>query len=308
MITASHGTTKKPITAQVSAVSHQKIARCTHRPTLTYTADLCPSAEIEFLRKLRQTAQAEAEASGTGRRARAPSRRAVEAAEMDGIEDEQSITNERKEKEAGKRAKAKKERKVVRMSAAVSKPSVSFEGCVLNRDASGGGSDCSSGASSAAGDIDYCSGVVWPTRVLDNRRTITPAELNASIDQYHQHAATFSRASCRLQSVNGARVAALEEQAKFCSDGPAWGINEQRATGEARASAARRFAKKLKRGHLGGSNRKKGSKEGSTGARNDEGCDGSTTRSGGGTVPQTCFFEGCMRVATHGVNDVARFW
>lgn len=303
--TTSNGTTKKPTPAQVSAVSYQTIARPTRLSRSAHSAGLCPSAEINLVKRLRQAALAEAEASGTGRRARAPSRRAIEAAGM--ADGEQWIKKERTGKEARKPAEAKKEQKAVGV-AAVSKPSASSEGCVSNRDASGAGSDGSSIVGGAAGDTNDRD-VVGLKRVVDVWRTITPTEIDERCNQHCQSTAVTSRANRRQQPVNIARVAAPKKgQANVSSDEPVRGIDEHSAAGEAHALPARRLAKRIRAGNLGRSNLKHGAKQGTTETETDKGNDGSTKGSGGAPARQTCLFEGCVGVATHGVPGIARFW
>lgn len=272
-----------------------------------HSAALCPSAEIHLVRRLRQAALAEAEASGTGRRARAPSRRAIEAAGMADIEGEQWTKKEKTGEKGRKRAEAKKERKAVGV-VAVLKPSASFEGCVSNRDASGGGADGSRAAGDAAGDTNDRDAVQL-TRVMGDWRTNAPAEINERSNRQRRSTAAASRANCCQQPVHVAGVAAPEKgQAQVSSDEPARGIGEHSAAGEAHALPVRRPAKRIKTGNSGRSNLKQGAKQGTTGTKTDKRYDGSAKGSGGATARQTCLFEGCAKVATHGLHGIARFW
>lgn len=78
------------------------------------TTGMAPSAEILILQQARETAKKEAEAGGGGRRARAPSRRALEAAGRMTDQGAQWMTQEKKEEQARAAMELREQRKKYR--------------------------------------------------------------------------------------------------------------------------------------------------------------------------------------------------
>lgn len=81
----------------------------TNRPT--DASGMAPSAEILLVRQARETAKKEAEAAGSGKRARAPSRRALEASGRMKDQGAQWMTREKKAEETRVKTELREQRK-----------------------------------------------------------------------------------------------------------------------------------------------------------------------------------------------------
>lgn len=129
---------------------------------------MAPSIEIKLLREARESAKAAAAANGSGRRARAPSRKALEASGKMSSEGAQWMTKEKKEE----LARAKRELKEQRRAAAAAglKTGHVIEACAIPV-ASGAG-DEGGGSDHGAGDRGGAAVPSSPTW-----RKLSPAEI-----------------------------------------------------------------------------------------------------------------------------------
>lgn len=174
---AENATQVKELNSQIMPSVPEKqsplVANSTEAPGLA-PSGLAPSDEMRLLHEARESARAAAEASGSGRRPRVPSRKLLEASGKLMCDSVQWMTKEKKEEEARFKLVMKEHRRAAaaaglkfghRMEAVVVSPPVGAT-------AEGGGIEISSGETASAGaraDIKAAvSGVV--------RRKLTPKE------------------------------------------------------------------------------------------------------------------------------------
>lgn len=145
---------------------------------------MAPSAEILFLRQAREEAKKEAEAAGSGRRPRAPSRRALEASGRLKNEGAQWMTQEKKAEDLRIQAELRKQRK--QFKAAGLKYGVVLEAFVVGTaGAAATGAEVGSGVS-GGGKVGGKSGTGGgesagePPRIDAGWRKVSPVELAAN--------------------------------------------------------------------------------------------------------------------------------
>lgn len=180
---------------------------------------LTPSEEMRLLQEARDSPRAAVEASGCGRRARAPSRKFLEASGKIVGESAQWMTREKKEEQARLSLKLKEQRKAA--AAAGLKPGEVIEAAT----AAGAGGDDSRGENAP-------SNGSW--------RKLTPAEILRAAGK----AAGVGKAKKSLPGSTETKRATTEKQ----REGPATEAETGRRSAKRRCSSASEVASESKRG------------------------------------------------------------
>lgn len=191
-------------------------------PPLSWMAEapgLAPSDEMRLLQEARDSARAAAQASGCGRRARAPSLKFLEASGKMVGESAQWMTREKKEEQARLSLKLKEQRKAA--AAAGLKPGEVIEATT----AAGAGGDGSRGE-------DAPSNGPW--------RKLTPAEILQAAGK----TASVGKARKRLPEGTDTKRATTEKQ----REGPATAAETGTRSAKRRGSTASQVASESKRG------------------------------------------------------------
>lgn len=295
---------------------------------------MAPSIEIRLLREARESAKAAAAANGSGRRARAPSRKALEASGKMSSEGAQWMTREKKEE----LARAKRELKEQRRAAAAAglKTGHVIEACAIPvaSDAGDGGGGGDRGAGGRGG-VAVPSSPNWrklsPAEILEAAAR-QPATEKANPKAHDKGAANEPKANPKAHD-NGANV----------EPNAAVGGGKQRGRGVSPVAveASKEPAKKRKKPESKvecapvsdvdkGKEPKRGrkTKEAAGDDNNDrveqapnkevkkrrrrrgkEEVGGGITAAGEAAGSTTiCEFESCSKAAMYGSNGTARFW
>lgn len=278
---------------------------------------MAPSAEIKLLQQARESARAEAEASGSGRRARAPSRRFLEAAGMVKNEGAQWMTKEIKEAEAKRVKDLREQRKQYKAAGlrsgevleACSVPATNV-GDALNVNSGGRGGVEKNGAEGLLADKQQwrkitpaeileqaggrhslartASNVGKATAGTQGKDTVTPARTASEsvnkrkgVPSVTKHKTTTTTSS-RTADVDSSRKPKRNRQSKHQDD--------KKGHGTQKAPAKQNGPKQAARGLEGG--------EGLEGENGEEDTD----------ITTTCEFRSCRKPATFGVNGAVRYW
>lgn len=135
------------------------------------TPGMAPSAEIQLFREARASAKALATANGSGRRARAPSRKALEASGKMSSEGAQWMTKEKRQEQGRLKKELKEQRRAA--AAAGLKTGHVIEACAVVVEGGEGGGGGAGGGSGGSDDRD---GGVVPTNPPTWRK-LSPAEI-----------------------------------------------------------------------------------------------------------------------------------
>lgn len=298
------------------------------------TSGVAPSAEIGLLQEANKSSRAEGETNGSGRRARAPSRKFLEAAGLGANEGAQWMTKEIKEAEAEKLRDLRKKRK--QYKAAGLRSGEVLEACAAP--ATDVGSNESSKNANIGGDsIEPVDGQeILPGK--NNWRKGTPAELLRQAAR--QRRAMVERSDQRLKG--GLAIAPSEVGGAAASEKVEYEVVETVKVAVKRRKGAISDAKngtntmstannnnksesdntkKLKQcrqtkdredgekdgGHCSKLPKKGGGKQKARGRADGDGQDGSAGE-GEDVYTTTCEYHGCSKTATFGVNGTVRYW
>lgn len=276
---------------------------------------MAPSAEIKLLQQARESARAEAEASGSGRRARAPSRRFLEAAGMVKIEGAQWMTKEIKEAEA-KRVKDLREQRKQYKAAGLRSGEV-LEACSVTATNVG---DALNGNSGGRGGVEQ-TGAEGLLEDKQQWRKITPEEILQQAGGRHslaraasnvgkatagtQGKGTVTPARTANESVNKRKGVPSITKQKTTTSSRTAGVDSSRKPKRSRQSKHQDG----KKGH--GTHRapakQNGAKQAARGLKGGEGLEGENGEEGT-VLTTTCEFRSCRKPATFGVNGAVRYW
>lgn len=250
-------------------------ARRTQPSKMADVLGMSPSADIDMLLKARRSAQAAAEASGTGRRARVPSRKALEAAGLATAAQgaPQWMTRELKEQEK-KRAKELRHQRVEDRAARPKKRVAAMvpidDETISSSGRGGAGPGCRGGVGATAGDG---GGVTSRVSINNTCPATQRSNQEESMDSRTTYANALGRhaAEALKRDIDNGDGEKSQKKLKVVAPGPG---NEQ-----ASKAAVRSGRHPQDRG------------------------DGVDTK----TITQ-CTFDKCVARATFGVNSIARYW
>ena len=276
--------------------------------------DMTPSVEINVPKKIRESARAAAEASGSGRRARVPSRKALEATGKLKNEGTQWLTKEKKEEEAKRMRELKAQRKAAAAAGLRA-------GQVIEAVAVGGmGGGTSADAGGRGDGVKTLSGLpkmVWrklsPAEILEatRKQPIT----NVAVKPLHRGSGPMASEERHASDrTTDGLIVTYTGTSNRCKRKKV--VSESHHTvwmDSAKASSGRSQDSKRQRGSLGvheqavlvhtkGFLRRSSSREAIIG---DGGSFSGLGQIGSVSV---CQFEGCSRKATFGVNGNVRYW
>lgn len=270
---------------------------------------LAPSDEMKLLREAREVAQAAAAASGSGRRARVPSRKLLEASgALEAGESAQWMTKEKKEEDARITRELKEQRKA---AAAVGlKVGQVIETIVPVLRGVGNRSQGSFGAASVRGGGSAASKASW--------RKLTPAELREAAKRPGPRGAargTSKRNNATASAVSKVLTVTNERERKTSATAVADGsLSERNRNGLAVTSAAERGAARNRpsTGEVATASGPKRSRD----DRDEHSTQGASKRRKSeelgerqASAPKvTCELASCSRTAKFGVNGVVRYW
>ena len=277
--------------------------------------DMTPSIDINVLKENGGSAGASSEASGSGRRARFPSRKALEASGKLKKEAVQWLTKEKREEEAKRMKELKAQRKAA--AAAGLKAGQVIEAVAIGG-MRGGTSADTGGNGDGVGTLSGLPKMTWrklsPAEILEaaGREPITnvvmkPPHRGSSVAVSEERDANDRKTSGRLVTTDaGTSDKYKYEKVVSESHHTVW-VNSPKA------SPCRLQDSKRQRGSLGvheqamltharGVLPRSSSRE----AIVEDG--GSFSGSGHSGSVSVCQFEGCSRKATFGVNGNVRYW
>lgn len=294
---------------------------------------MAPSAEIGLVQEADRSTRAEGETNGSGRRARAPSRKFLEAAGLGANEGAQWMTKEIKEAEAEKLRDLRKKRK--HYKAAGLRSGEVLEACSAPA-TDVGSNESSKNANVSGGSIESVGGQgILPDK--NNCRKVTPAELLRQAAR--QRRAMVERSHQRLKGglaiasseVGGAAAGkkgedevvenvkkAVKRRKGAISDAKN-GTNTMSTANNNNSESDN--AEKLKQcrqtkdreesekdgGHCSKPSKKGGDKQNARGRADGYGQDGSAVE-GEDVYTTTCEHHSCSKTATFGVNGTLRYW
>ena len=277
--------------------------------------DMTPSVEANVLKETRESARAAAEASGSGRRARVPSRKALEASGKLKNEAIQWLTKEKKEEEA----KRTRELKAQKKAAAVAglKAGQVIEAAAIG-DMGGGTSPYTSGSGDEVETLSGLPKMAWrklsPAEILETARR--ESIINVAIKPpYRGSGPAASEESDESDRTTGRRLVDTDagtsdtyKRKKLVLES-----HDTVSMEPAKASPGRSHDSKHQRRFLGvheqampvharGGLPRSSSREAFVG--------NGKSFSGSGQIGSVsvCQFEGCSRKATFGVNGNVRYW
>ena len=277
--------------------------------------DMTPSVEINVLKETRESARATAEASGSGRRARIPSRKALEASGKLKNEDIQWLTKEKKEEDAKRVKELKAQRKAA--AAAGLKAGEVIEAVAIG--GMGGGTSADTGGNGDG--VETLSGLpkmTWrklsPTEILEaaKRQPITkvavkPPHCGSSVAASEKRDASDYEIGKRLIDTDAGTSDKCRHK-KVVSEAheTVWMDSAKTSPGRSEDSTRQRGSLEVHKqallDHTRGILPRSSSREAIV--RDGERFSGSGQI---GSV-SVCHFEGCSRKATFGVNGNVRYW
>ncbi|CAM9343030.1 unnamed protein product [Ascophyllum nodosum] len=276
--------------------------------------DMTPSVEINVLKETRESARATAEASGPGRRARIPSRKALEASGKLKNEDIQWLTKEKKEEDAKRVKELKAQRKAA--AAAGLKAGEVIEAVAIG--GMGGGTSADTGGNGDG--VETLSGLpkmTWrklsPTEILEaaKRQPITkvavkPPHCGSSVAASEKRDASDYEIGKRLIDTDAGTSDKCRHK-KVVSEAheTVWMDSAKTSPGRSEDSTRQRGSLEVHKqallDHTRGILPRSSSREAIV--RDGESFSGSGQI---GSV-SVCHFEGCSRKATFGVNGNVRY-
>ena len=277
--------------------------------------DVTPSVEINVLKETRESARAAAEASGSGRRARVPSRKALEASGKLKNEGIQWLTKEKREEEVKRMRELKAQRKAA--AAAGLKAGQVIEAVTIN-DMGGGTSAHTSGSGDRVETLSGLPKMAWrklsPAEILEAARR-EPITNVAIKPPYRGSGPSTSEERDMSDHTTGRRLVDTDagtsdkyERKKVVSES-----HDTVWMDSAKASPGRSPDPKRQRRFLGVHEQAKlvhaiGGLPRSSSREAIIGDGGSFSGSGQIDSVSLCQFEGCSRKATFGVNGNVRYW
>lgn len=291
---------------------------------LADTSGMAPSVEIRLLQEVRASARAAADASGSGRRARAPSRRLLEASGLIKNEAAQWMTKEIKEADAKLKQKLREQRKQFREVGL--KAGVVIEALSVPEAGSGGGvavglSD-SSGGGEVIGEID--GGGRQPSsthswRTLTTAEIIEEARKKRASESTNQH--THDGASLATSEIGDTQSSHLENTGESSKKrkgdllGNAAGDRKESPVSETDNAVKAKRTRQVEHGKADNSeHEKKAAEDEKTDdkqqARGKEKCEEEGEADGEGEVGSmaTCEHGGCQSQAILGASGIGRYW
>lgn len=264
---------------------------------------MTPSAEIRLLQQARESARTEAEASGSGRRARAPSLKFLEAAGLVENEGAQWMTKEIKEAEA-KRVKDLREQRKQYKAAGLKSGEV-IEAYSAPTASAGGVVSVNSGG--ARGGIEQI-GVKELPADKHNWRKVAPAEVlkqaggRQSLAWVALKAGKATASAQDRDMVTPARSAneSVNKRKGAPSDGKSSPTTSSRSA-DVKSSKTSKRSRQSK--HQDGGKRRGGKRAAST-----VDVERGLNREEKTMITTTCEFQSCRKRATFGVNGAVRYW
>lgn len=279
----------------MSTSSSTTVGRISPTSTAAGTVTGPPSGEVCTLKvateSARESARAAAAASGSGRRPRAPSLKALEASGMATGEGAQLMTKEKKEEQARKLREYKEQRRAFAAARLEAKKLL---------------------AGNLNGSVDKSQGF----GAVEGRAEASP-ESKAKVDEKQQklgkekHAGNIGGASVKATDVAAGtsgvkKRAATELTGNLSEDGAVTGETLGTTQGQPTPS------KRARASSMGNVGRGDGEKDHAKKQKSNESTDGKAKRrrTGAGATAATisCLDENCSKVATHGINNTLRFW
>ena len=291
-------------------------------PTTSRMAEapgMAPSVEIRLFREARESAKAAAAATGSGRRARAPSRKALEASGKMSSEGAQWMTREKREEQERQKRDMKEKRRAA--AAAGLKAGHVIESFAVAA-AGGAGSRSGGGVGSRSLGVGNRGKLVVSSSCTTGE--LVPAEtLQAAARQPSEEGFTPTTDDSNAIAEGRAEVAG--------SNGRAGGVTpvavveaskepaKKRELAESEADRGVESGKKKKRrgkakvGSYGGGEvhtertpNKEVKKR--SGRKGKEGMGGGSVVRGAARSTVLCDFQSCPKAALYGVNDTVRYW
>lgn len=300
-----------PASAQANQSS--PLSRKAEAPGLP-PSGLAPSDEMRLFQEARESARAAAEASGSGRRARAPSRKLLEASGKMTGESIQWMTREKKEEEVRLKMEMKEQRKAA--AAAGLKCGHVFEAVALPapvRARAGAGVEGIASGGALSGGEGAASNVP--------RQKLTPVKFGradgklAAVGEAQQ--SLTGSAGTTAEASDGATTDEKGERAPAPPAAEENVVSDRKRKGVASAGGptARRGSTVVE---VSGKRKPKRSRQAKFKAERDgskdhaeQGTPKGRTAGGGGAAGKTtgaCESESCSKTATFGVNGTVRYW
>lgn len=291
-------------------------------PTTSRMAEapgMAPSLEIRLFREARESAKAAAAANGSGRRARAPSRKALEASGKMSTEGAQWMTREKREEQERQKREMKEKRRAA--AAAGLKAGHVIEAFAV---AAAGGAAGRSGGGVGSKSVGVGN---RGKPVLSSSSTtgeLVPAEtLQATARRPVEEGFTPTTDGSNATAEGKTGVAGSNERAREVTPDAVVEASKEpakkRELAESEADRGVESGKKKKRRRKGKVVSEGGGEvhterapnkevQQRSGRKGKEGVGGGTVVRGSARSTVLCDFQSCPKAALYGVNDTVRYW
>lgn len=267
---------------------------------------LAPSDEMKLLQEARESARAAAQASGSGHRARAPSRKFLEASGRMVDKSAQWMTKEMREEQGRIKRELKEQKKAAAAAGlkvgevieAIAVPSLRGAGVRSKGSAIGGGAAASKASWRKLTPAETLRVVGIKPAVVENtalNNKVVDSEATAAEEADGETVGEQEKEEARTPTAASAAAAApaaatttnnVSERTREYADSPSENTARQGSTGDGMACASSTKPNRI---------------------RNDHG-EGQGAGDNKRAAKAKCNFESCSKKASFGVNGVVRYW